>query len=467
MADRPSDWGALFRDGRGIYTVLLNLGIGLHAVDVFVISSVMPTVVGEIGGAAYYAWSTMLYMAASIVGAASGAPLKTAYGPNKGYAIGGIVFMLGSIGCGASPTMLALLIARTVQGLGGGIVISQSMALISELYPIHLRTRILAIVSGVWGVAALIGPMVGGVFAEIGWWRGAFWVTVPVILTFTALALRTLPGRSHDAAAVNYPLARVMLLAGGVLCAGVTGNVESLAAKLLLLALSILLVGATFRFDSQAPNRLFPPQPLSVLRPVGAIYWILLLFSITHTSIGIFLPLVLQVLHGVSPLAAGYGNAVFAVSWTVASFIAAGWRGPAESAALIGGPVLVAVSLLAMTVGAVEFDALVICALAGTAGFGIGLANIHLAAMIMRIAEPGHESLTASSIPTIRSLGISFGAAGAGLIANAAGLGTGITTATVAATATWVYGITALAPVICVLLTLRILRLAAAKPARP
>ncbi|MGH7187521.1 MAG: hypothetical protein ACREIB_14735, partial [Pseudomonadota bacterium] len=217
---------------------------------------------------------------------------------------------------------------------------------------------------------------------------------------------------------------------------------------------------------SQAPNRLFPPQPLSVLRPVGAIYWILLLFSITHTSIGIFLPLVLQVLHGVSPLAAGYGNAVFAVSWTVASFIAAGWRGPAESAALIGGPVLVAVSLLAMTVGAVEFDALVICALAGTAGFGIGLANIHLAAMIMRIAEPGHESLTASSIPTIRSLGISFGAAGAGLIANAAGLGTGITTATVAATATWVYGITALAPVICVLLTLRILRLAAAKPAR-
>jgi MFS family permease len=403
----------------------------------------------------------MLYMTASIVGAASGSPLKAAFGPNKGYAIGGSVFLLGSVACGASPAMSFLLIARTIQGIGGGIVISQSMGLISELYPTHLRTRILATVSGVWGVAALIGPLIGGVFAEIGWWRGAFWITVPVILGFTVLALRTLPGKSDDGANPSYPLGRVMLLAAGVLCAGATGNVPSLTAKFALFALSILLVGASFRFDSQAPNRLFPPRPLSMMQPVGAIYWILLLFSVTHTAIGIFLPLVLQVLHGVTPLVAGYGNAVFAVSWTVASFIAAGWRGTAEKAALLGGPVIVAASLLALAACVVDQSPLVICVLAGMAGFGIGIANIHLAATIMRIAEQGHESLTASSIPTIRSLGISFGAAGAGLIANSAGLGEGIDRATVAAAATWVYGLVTVAPIICFMLTLRVLRLSA------
>ena len=75
MRMRASDWQELFRPDLAAFTVILNLGIGLHAVDVFVISTVMPTVVRDIGGASFYAWSTMLYMVASIVGAASGGPL--------------------------------------------------------------------------------------------------------------------------------------------------------------------------------------------------------------------------------------------------------------------------------------------------------------------------------------------------------------------------------------------------------
>jgi len=73
---RQADWIDVLRDGRAVYTVVLNLGIGLHAIDVFVIATVMPAVVADIGGVAYYAWSTMLYMVASIVGLESAsAPL--------------------------------------------------------------------------------------------------------------------------------------------------------------------------------------------------------------------------------------------------------------------------------------------------------------------------------------------------------------------------------------------------------
>src|ERR1700752_3024964 len=92
---RWADWQGLFRPDLGAFTVILNLGIGLHAVDVFVISTVMPTVVRDIGGHSFYAWSTMLYMVASIVGAASGGPLKAALGPRKGYALGGLLFLAG------------------------------------------------------------------------------------------------------------------------------------------------------------------------------------------------------------------------------------------------------------------------------------------------------------------------------------------------------------------------------------
>jgi len=456
---RWSDWQELFRPDLAAFTVILNLGIGLHAVDVFVISTVMPTVVRDIGGSSFYAWSTMLYMVASIVGAASGGPLKAALGPRKGYALGGLLFLAGSAACGASPTMLVLLIARTVQGYGGGLLLAQSMGLISELYPPALRTRILATVSGVWGVAALVGPLIGGIFAEFGWWRGAFWASVPIILWFTARAWQTLPRATAVIAVPPFPFRRIALLALGVLCAGAADQIPSLAAQGLLLILALVLTVQAFRLDGAAANRLFPPRPLSVLTPIGTAYWIMFLFSMMHTSIGIYLPLALQELHGVSPLAAGYANASLAVSWTLASFITAGWRGRAETATIIGGPLIALLAVSGLAAGVTTLSPLLCCVLTGFIGFGIGACNLHLVAQTMRIAELGYESLTASSIPTIRSLGISFGAALAGLIANTAGLAGGVTVDTVAAAATWVYGATILAPAVAFVLAMRVVRL--------
>ncbi len=459
MRMRASEWQELFRPDLAAFTVILNLGIGLHAVDVFVISTVMPTVVRDIGGSSFYAWSTMLYMVASIVGAASGGPLKAALGPRKGYALGGLLFLTGSAGCGASPTMLVLLVARTVQGYGGGLLLAQSMGLISELYPPALRTRILATVSGVWGVAALVGPLVGGVFAEFDWWRGAFWASVPIIVWFTARAWQTLPRATAVTAVPPFPFRRIALLALGVLCAGAADQIPNLAAQGLLLVAALVLTVQAFRLDGAAANRLFPPRPLSVLTPIGTAYWIMFLFSMTHTSIGIYLPLALQELHGVSPLAAGYANASLAVSWTLASFITAGWRGRAETATIIGGPLIALLGVIGLAVGVTTLSPLLSCVLTGLIGFGIGACNLHLVAQTMRIAEPGFESLTASSIPTIRSLGISFGAAIAGLIANTAGLDSGVSVQTVAAAATWVYGATILAPAVSLMLAMRVIRL--------
>jgi len=416
-------------------------------------------VVKDIGGASFYAWSTMLYMVASIVGAASGGPLKAALGPRKGYALGGLLFLAGSAACGASPTMLVLLIARTVQGYGGGLLLAQSMGLISELYPPALRTRILATVSGVWGVAALVGPLVGGVFAEFNWWRGAFWASVPIIVWFTARAWQTLPRATAVTAVPPFPFRRIALLALGVLCAGAADQIPNLAAQGLLLIMALVLTVQAFRLDGAAANRLFPPRPLSVLTPIGTAYWIMFLFSMTHTSIGIYLPLALQELHGVGPLAAGYANAALAVSWTFASFITAGWRGRAETAAIVGGPLIALLGVIGLAVGVTTLSPLLTCVLTGSIGFGIGACNLHLMAQTMRIAEAGFESLTASSIPTIRSLGISFGAAIAGLIANTAGLAGGVTVHTVAAAATWVYSATILAPAVSLVLAMRVIRL--------
>lgn len=452
-------WRDVLGEGRAVYTVILNLGIGLHAIDVFIISTVMPAVVEDIGGAAYYAWSTMLYMVASIIGAASGGPAKAALGPRRGYVLAGLLFLLGSAGCGASPNMPVLLAMRTVQGFGGGLLLAQSMALVGELYPAALRTRILALISGVWGVAALIGPMIGGVFAELDWWRGAFWASLPVILAFTWLAWRSLPTSARPDSIPVFPVHRLGLLGAGVLCVGLASTIESRAGMTGLVALAFILVGLTLRLDHAADNRLFPSHPASLRSPVGTAFWIFFLTSITHVAVGVFLPLVLQVVHGVSPLAAGYFNAVLAVAWTASAFVTAHWRGAAVALALIGGQTLSFIGMAGLALGTVVLDPLAIACLTAMVGFGVGSCNLHLTAATMRNALPGEESITASSIPTMRSLGIAFGAAGAGLIANLAGLGGGISVETVARAVTWVDGATALAPATAILLAVRVVTL--------
>jgi MFS family permease len=437
---------------------VLSLGIGIHAIDVFVIAAVMPSVVADIGGATYYAWSTMLYMVASILGSAMSAPVKGWVGGRAAYTLAALVFLAGTIGCAIAPVMALLLVARVVQGAGGGLLLSQSMALVRALYPAEIRTRMLAFISGVWAVAALIGPLFGGVFGELGWWRGAFWSSVPVIVLFAFGAWRALPPdhAGPQPGTGRLPLLRLLLLAAGVLAIGFGGNLNRPLAEAGLLVVALLLIAAAVRLDGASADRLFPTRPFSVMTATGTANWLFLLMSITHSAVGVFMPLVMQVAHGIPPLAAAYYNGVLALGWTAASIIASSWKGRGETIALIGGALVGTLSLAALAAFAVTAHPAVIAVLVGGVGIGIGMSNLHVTAVALRLPAPGEESISASSIPTVRSLGIAFGAAAAGLIANAAGLAGGISLATVTAAIPWVYGAAALAPGAAILLAARI-----------
>jgi MFS family permease len=87
----------------------------------------------------------------------------------------GSVVLGGAAGCAVVPHIAVLLIACTIQGMGSGLLVAVAYSMVSELYANDLRSRVLSAISVVWGFAALLGPTVGGMFAGIGWWRGAFW----------------------------------------------------------------------------------------------------------------------------------------------------------------------------------------------------------------------------------------------------------------------------------------------------
>jgi MFS family permease len=158
----------LFQGHRAAHTLLLMLGVGVPATGVFIVSTVLPSVVMDIGGAAFYAWSSTLYTVASILGTASGGFVRATLDLRRGYMVGALVFVVGSVGCALAPHMLVLVGARAVQGWGGGVLVSLSYGIARVLYPEDLRPRVLSTMSGVWGVAALLGPMVGGYLPNSG-----------------------------------------------------------------------------------------------------------------------------------------------------------------------------------------------------------------------------------------------------------------------------------------------------------
>ena len=137
---------------------------------------------------------------------------------------------------------------------GGG------MALVSVLFTQPQRKRIMALHQGTWMIAQLMGPAVGGAFAEIGWWRCSFWVMVPVILGFAALAWLKIPeGPGKEAASRGsgrIPFLRLGLLTGGVFAVALAGPVFEGAMRVLLIVTAVVLVVVCLRLDRRAENPL-------------------------------------------------------------------------------------------------------------------------------------------------------------------------------------------------------------------
>ncbi|MPZ56900.1 MAG: MFS transporter [Rhizobiales bacterium] len=464
-ASSPQPWIAVFRGRLGVYTLLLNLGILFFGIDNFLVNTLMPSIVADIGGVAFYAWAMMLYLVGAISGSASYGPMRARIGGRWALALGGAVFSLGALGCSLAPVMAALLVSRLFQGIGGGLILAGSMAFVSTLYEPRLRKHAIAVTNVTWIIAALLGPVQGGIFGEIGWWRGAFFLYVPIGAAFLIGVLWKIPKSAdqatEDSRALRFPVWRVALLGLGVLCVGTSGHVGSGLLRMALIITAGLIVWYAFARDVSAENRLFPSQPLSLSAPVGLAYWGHILVTTAYIAISIYLPLVLTVLHGVAPLYVGFANGVMSIGWSIAAAVVAGLHGSRERKVVTAGPICLMIGSTGLAVAALfgaPFVWVIVCA--PLVGIGIGIFHVHMTARVMSAARAGEESITASSLSTIRALGMAFGAALAGTVANVAGLRELATPETVRTAVTWVYLFNLIPLTLAVAVTLRFFRVA-------
>jgi predicted MFS family arabinose efflux permease len=361
--------------------------------------------------------------------------------------------------------MPALLAGRCVQGLGGGVLFALSYALIRVVFEAPLWPRAMALVSGMWGVATLGGPAIGGMFAQQGLWRPAFWVLLPVALLLALTVAAQFRGKAvagKGSGPLPWPALSLLVLSVLAVCTASLSS--SLAWNAVGMAAGIALAGLLMRVDGRSRQRLLPTGAYSLSAELGRLYALMALLVAALTT-EIFVPYFLQQLHGMSPLAAGYMTALMAAGWTLAALFSAG-RGPAAARRLIQASpavVLAALLVLATTLPLTGWRhpwlAQALYCLALTAvGFGIGMCWPHLLTRVFSAALPGEETLASSSITTVQLYATAMAAALAGMVANAAGLGEpgGLQGARSAALA--LFGVFAVAPALALWL---------ARPARP
>ncbi|QII02384.1 MFS transporter [Rhodococcoides fascians A21d2] len=406
----------------GTATVLAG-GVALYATNVYLTTSLLPTAIDEIGGQRYYAWTATVFLIASVISSMLVSNVLAARGPRGAYLIGLTIFALGTVVCAVSPTMELLLVGRTIQGSGGGLLAGLGYAVINAALPQHLWTRGAALVSAMWGVGTFAGPAIGGIFAQFEAWRWAFGVLVVAALAVATLVPKALPAHTSEPTDSSpVPTWSLTLLTTAALLVSVAGVMPSLAITAAMVAAGVLLLIAFVAADRRARYGVLPPSTFSA----SSLKWVYLTIVVlaVASTVETFIPLFGRRLAGLAPLAAGFLGAAMALGWTLGEIPSASATAPRiVRRIVIGGPILAAVGLCTMATfltdraGAGLITVWVVGLI--IAGVGIGIAWPHLAVGAMTsVTEPGEGARASAAINTVQLIANAFGAALAGVLVN-------------------------------------------------
>ncbi len=408
----------------GASTVLAG-GVALYATNEFLTISLLPSAVAEIGGQRFYAWVTTVYLVASVVAATTVSATLARLGPRWAYLGALSVFGAGSLLAAAAPSMELLLVGRTVQGAGGGVLAGLGYAVINAALPQSLWTKASAVVSAMWGVGTLAGPAAGGLFAQFGSWRWAFGVLAILTVIMAVLVPFALPGRSSNTGpsrGSRIPVWSLLLLGAAALAISVAGIPRNTALTAALLAAGVALVATFLVVDRRTAASVLPP---TAFRP-GPLKWIYLTLGLlmAATMVDMYVPLFGQRLAHLVPVAAGFLGVALSVGWTVGEITSASLTKPRIVVRTVAvAPLVMAAGLGLAAVSQFE-DAPVgviavwVVALIVT-GTGVGMAWPHLSAWAMgSVDDPEEGGTAAAAINTVQLICGAFGAGLAGVVVN-------------------------------------------------
>ncbi len=435
----PSRWRDLVEDGRLPKFALICAGTWLTAADELMTATIMPSVARDIGGYAWFGWAVATFLLGSILGGASAGRLSVRFGLRPALAIGGGAYALGCAASALAPAIGWFLLGRLLQGLGGGWVVGLCYVAVTALFPQTVWARVFSALSGVWGAATLVSPLIGGLFAEAGIWRGAFWLFAAQGLGFIAAAwvMVGTPLRAEQAPAGRPPYVQVLALTVSVVAIGAAGLWPTGQEAAISAAVGLVVFGLFLWLDRSSPSRLLPRSASDPRTAAGA--GLLMIFALQASTIAfsVYGSQLLQTLRHARPILAGYILGGSAFAWTAGALGVAGRR--ADRLFIRLGAVIITLALvgLALSVPHGGLPLIAFCVMAQGGGFG--LAWSFTAARVVANVPESERAFASSSMPTAQLIGAVVGAAAAGAIANLLGFANGVTIARASLAGFWLF----------------------------
>ncbi len=401
----------------------IGIGVAIQAFGWFLVSTIMPSVVLELGRPEELSWGTTAFLALSVPGSASAGYLKGRFGA-RGVLIAASAIVIASNLLGLlSPDMEIFLLSRAIQGLGEGLVLALCYIMVGDSLAPREVSPAFAILAVVWALATLIGPWLAGLLTAILSWRLAFVPLLILAATFLWLvATNKNLAKAKPAASGALPLGRLAVIGLSIGAASFAGATRNLALAAGLIGVSLALIALCFRLDRRSAVRLFPTRLLSLRDPSTLGIWILGLMFGAEVAAPLYIAYFVQIGHGTSVFFAGQFSAITALSWSVTAISISRTDKSAARSMLILGPGLLTLGLavlmfwhdLPLYVSAFALVSL---------GCGFGLSYTFFTEYVIGLSPESERDLTAGAVPTLENICSAMGTALAGLLGNAAGFG--------------------------------------------
>jgi len=434
-------WRDLVSPALAPRAALVVLGVWLNAADALVTATIMPSVARDLGGAAYYGWAIAFYLTGSILAGASTGQLSHRLRLRPAMIIAALAYAAGCALSAASPTIETFLLGRILQGIGAGWLVGFCYVAIGVVFPEALWARMFGATAGVWGIASLLGPMVGGLFASAGFWRGAFWLFAGQGALFAIACVALLPrGRPVDDVR---PVAwrTLGILAAAIVFIAAADVIGGVLAPAALLAIGVALLVAAARVNAWPSERLLPAEAAHPTTVAGAGYAMIFAMEVATVVINVYQAAILQSVYRVSPLVAGYVVSVMALGWTAAAFLVSGQPERRHGTFIVVGAAVIVGGCVLMAIAIARWPLVWIIAIGAILGSGFGLSWSLATGRILRALPEEDRAIGSAAVPTTQLIGGAVGAAAAGAAANLLGLAQAFTPAHAQTLAPWLFGV--------------------------